>query len=137
MTTRRTFLTTSAAVTAGLALGMTEQASAKPALLIEKYTGPHELPKGLTLLSLHNADGTETLGIKSGSIVIDVRAASKLLGIPAPLTLEELLREGNAAALNKIAAAGGSEKSNLPCFMKTLLLMAGYLPIRGKLFVSV
>src|SRR5512139_3976113 len=70
-----------------------------------KYSGPHELPKGLTLLSIAQPDGAETLGIKTGSSVIDVRVASRLLGIPTPLTMEELLREGNAAALTQIAAS--------------------------------
>ncbi|HXU94184.1 MAG TPA: fumarylacetoacetate hydrolase family protein [Gallionella sp.] len=69
-----------------------------------KYSGPHEMPKGLTLLSIAQADGAETLGIRTGSSVIDVRTASRLLGIPAPLTMEELLREGNAAGLSRIAA---------------------------------
>ncbi len=69
-----------------------------------KYSGPHEMPKGLTLLAIAQSDGAETLGIKTGSSVIDVRAASRLLGIPAPLTMEELLREGNAASLTRIAA---------------------------------
>ena len=69
------------------------------------YSGPHEMPKGLTLLAIAQSDGAETLGIKTGSSVIDVRAASRLLGIPAPLTMEELLREGNAASLTRIAAA--------------------------------
>jgi len=110
MTTRRNFLAASTAVTAGLAFGISGQAAAKTEPSLDKYSGPHELPKGLTLLSIQNSDGSETLGIKTGSGVIDVRAASQLLGIPAPLTMEELLREGNAAGLTKIAAAGSSAK---------------------------
>ena len=74
-----------------------------------KYSGPHEIPKGLTLLAITQPDGAETLGIKTDSSVIDVRAASRLLGIPAPLTMEELLREGNAAALTQIAASVRAE----------------------------
>ncbi len=73
------------------------------------YSGPHEMPKGLTLLSISQPDGAETLGIKTGSSVIDVRAASRLLGIPAPLTMEELLRDGNATALTQIAASVRAE----------------------------
>ncbi|BCK87078.1 hypothetical protein MIZ01_0848 [Sideroxyarcus emersonii] len=110
MITRRTFLTATTAVTAGAALGIAQSASAKPASHTSKYAGPHELPKGLTLLSISQPDGSETLGIKTGSAVIDVRAASSLLGIPAPLTMEELLRKGNAAALTRIMASNGSPK---------------------------
>ena len=110
MVTRRTFLAASTAVTAAVAFGIPEQASASQEIH-HKYSGPHEMPKGLTLLSIANSDGTETLGIKTGSTVIDVRAASRLLGIPAPLTLEELLRDGNAPGLTKILAASGSAKA--------------------------
>lgn len=110
MVTRRTFLAASTAVTAAVAFGIPEQASARQETH-HKYFGPHEMPKGLTLLSIANSDGTETLGIKTGSAVIDVRAASRLLGIPAPLTLEELLRDGNAPGLTKILAASGSARA--------------------------
>ncbi len=110
MITRRTFLTATTAVTAGIALGISEQADAKQEPHMKKFTGPHELPKGLTLLSITNADGTETLGIKTGNAVIDVRKASHLLAIPAPLTMEELLREGNAAGLTRIAANIGNAR---------------------------
>jgi 2-keto-4-pentenoate hydratase/2-oxohepta-3-ene-1,7-dioic acid hydratase in catechol pathway len=70
------------------------------------YSGPHELPTNVTLLCMRNADGSETLGVKfSDDAVLDVRKASQLLGIAAPLTLEELLKEGNAGGLNKLVAA--------------------------------
>lgn len=111
MITRRTFLAASTAVGAGVALGIPGQAGAQQETHHKKYSGPHEMPKGLTLLSIANADGTETLGIKTAGGIIDVRKASRLLGIPAPLTMEELLRDGNAAGLTRIAAAGGSAKA--------------------------
>jgi 2-keto-4-pentenoate hydratase/2-oxohepta-3-ene-1,7-dioic acid hydratase in catechol pathway len=77
-----------------------------------KYQGPHELPKNVTLLSIDHGDGTETLGVKTSAGILDVRKAARLLNMPAPLTLEELLREGNASGLNKlIAAAGPSAKA--------------------------
>lgn len=110
MITRRTFLTATTAVTAGAALGISGQADARQEPHMKKFSGPHELPKGLTLLSIANADGTETLGIKTGNAVIDVRKASHLLAIPAPLTMEELLREGNAAGLTRIAANIGNAR---------------------------
>lgn len=74
------------------------------------YSGPHEMPKSLTLLSITQSDGAETLGIKTGCSVIDVRVASRLLAIPAPLTMEELFQEGNAAGLTAIATNSGSTK---------------------------
>ncbi len=110
MISRRTFLTATSAMTAGVALGLAEPASAKTEPHLKKYSGPHELPQAVTLLSMMNDDGTETLGIKTDSAVIDVRQAAQLLGIAAPLTMEELLREGNAAALTKIIAASHTAK---------------------------
>lgn len=129
MITRRTFLTATTAVTAGAALGIAGPASAKTAAHTDKYSGPHELPKGLTLLSISQPDGAETLGIKTGSAVIDVRAASRLLGIPAPLTMEELLREGNAAGLGRIMASSGTMK------IKPALLDEAHITY-GRLFTN-
>lgn len=129
MITRRTFLTATTAVTAGAALGIAGPASAKTAAHTDKYSGPHELPKGLTLLSISQPDGAETLGIKTGNAVIDVRAASRLLGIPAPLTMEELLREGNAAGLGRIMASSGTMK------IKPALLDEAHITY-GRLFTS-
>ncbi len=55
-----------------------------------KYSGPFEMPRNLTLLAIAKADGAETLGIKSGESVIDVRKTSQLLAMPAALTMEQL-----------------------------------------------
>ncbi len=70
-----------------------------------KYSGPFEMPRGMTLLSIANSDGTETLGVKAGGDVIDVRKASQLLNLPAPLTLDRLLQEGSASQLTKLVDA--------------------------------
>jgi 2-keto-4-pentenoate hydratase/2-oxohepta-3-ene-1,7-dioic acid hydratase in catechol pathway len=63
------------------------------------------LPRGLRLVSMRNADGSETLGIRTDEGVIDVRAASRRLGLPCPLTLEQMLREGSGAQLNELSVA--------------------------------
>jgi 2-keto-4-pentenoate hydratase/2-oxohepta-3-ene-1,7-dioic acid hydratase in catechol pathway len=110
MNSRRNFLKTAGAVTAGVAA-----ASAAPAVsaatkhdAAHKYAGPHEMPTKVTLLAMQNADGSETLGAKVEGGVVDVRKASKLLGIAAPVTMGELLKDGNAAGLNKLIAAAQS-----------------------------
>jgi 2-keto-4-pentenoate hydratase/2-oxohepta-3-ene-1,7-dioic acid hydratase in catechol pathway len=59
----------------------------------------------MTLLSIANSDGTETLGVKTGESVIDVRKASQLLNVPSALTLEHLLQEGSASQLKKLVDA--------------------------------
>ena len=71
------------------------------------------MPTNLTLLSILAPDGTETLGVRlSETDVLDVREAGRLLGMHAPLTLEELLREGNVRGLKQLAATAlGSPKA--------------------------
>jgi 2-keto-4-pentenoate hydratase/2-oxohepta-3-ene-1,7-dioic acid hydratase in catechol pathway len=92
-----------------------------------KHKGPHELPKNVTLLSMENADGTETLGVKTAKGVIDVRMASRLLGIAAPMTLEELLREGDAAGLNRLIAAAGKSGKAKPALLDEAKIKYGRL----------
>ncbi len=114
MPTRRSFLATTGLVTAGVLAGASSPLAAgeqKPAKHVE---GPHELPRNLTLLSIDQGDGAETLGVKMGAGVLDVRKASRLLSMPAPLTLEELLKSGNASGLNRlIEAASHSAKAKV------------------------
>jgi len=64
------------------------------------------MPTGVTLLAMRNTDDSETLGVRlEDGAVLDVRRARQALGGEAPLTLEELLREGNAAGLKRLVAA--------------------------------
>ena len=106
MSSRRTFLKTAGAVTAGVAGAATALTSVDKSATVKKYSGPHEMPTNVTLLSMQNPDGSETLGVKlDNGAGLDVRKASHLLGIAAPVTLEELLMEGNAKGLNKLVAA--------------------------------
>ena len=79
------------------------------------------MPKNLILLSIKNSDGTATLGVKTPAGVIDVRRASTLLGMPAPLTLEELLRQGNGAELTKLIAASSSPKAKAAIISETAI----------------
>jgi 2-keto-4-pentenoate hydratase/2-oxohepta-3-ene-1,7-dioic acid hydratase in catechol pathway len=113
MTTRRDFLATTGLVTAGVLVGgpgPSLSAETKPAA--RKYEGPRELPKNVTLLSIDHGDGSETLGVKTSAGILDVRKAARILNLSTPLTLEELLKEGNAAGLNKlIMAATRSNKA--------------------------
>ncbi|HVH83378.1 MAG TPA: fumarylacetoacetate hydrolase family protein [Steroidobacteraceae bacterium] len=110
MSSRREFLK-AGAVTAGVAGAAAASATTGKTSMAKKYSGPHEMPTGVTLLSLRNADGSETLGAKLGAdTVLDVRKAAQLLGMTAPLTLEELLKEGNARGLNELIAAAQTSR---------------------------
>jgi 2-keto-4-pentenoate hydratase/2-oxohepta-3-ene-1,7-dioic acid hydratase in catechol pathway len=106
VTSRRSFLKTTGAMTVGIASASRASAPTESNAMAGQYTGPHEMPTHSTLLSMRNADGSETLGVKlDNDAVIDVRTACQLLGVAAPLTLEQLLKEGNASGLNKLIDA--------------------------------
>ena len=131
MTSRRTFLLSSAAVAAGVGAASPASSASTGNPMASKYHGPHELPTNVTLLSMRNADGSETLGVKlDGDAVLDVRQASRLLGIAAPLTLEDLLRSGNARGLNTlVATARGSDKARAAMVRESAITF-------GRLFTS-
>src|SRR4029077_7279990 len=94
----------------------------------KKYGGPHEMPTGVTLLAMRHADGAETLGARLGDdTVLDVRRASQLLGMAAPLTLEELLREGNARGLNELIAAAQTSRRADPALVNESSITYGRL----------
>ena len=135
MTSRRTFLQTSAALTVGVAGAARASAATHGTAMAGRYSGPHELPTNVTLLCMHNADGSETLGVKlSDDAVLDVRKASQLLGIPAPLTLEELLREGNARGLNElVAGARASDKARAATVKESAITFGRLFRNPGKI----
>src|ERR1700693_641095 len=128
MSSRRTFLKTAGAVTVGVAGATTASASSDKNATVKKYSGPHEMPTNVTLLSMQNADASETLGVKlDNDAVLDVRKASHLLGIAAPVTLEELLKEGNARGLNKLVAAAKASAKAKPAIVKESSITFGRL----------
>jgi 2-keto-4-pentenoate hydratase/2-oxohepta-3-ene-1,7-dioic acid hydratase in catechol pathway len=128
MTSRRTFLQTTGVLAVGMAGASQTSAAAAGTTMAADYAGPHEMPTNVTLLSMRNADGTETLGVKVGDdAVIDVRQARRLLGMTAPLTLEELLKEGNASGLNKLIAAAQSSHRASAAMVKESSITFGRL----------
>jgi 2-keto-4-pentenoate hydratase/2-oxohepta-3-ene-1,7-dioic acid hydratase in catechol pathway len=127
MGSRREFLRTGA-LAAGVAGAAAGSAASGKTSLAKKYGGPHEMPTGVTLLAMRHADGAETLGARLGDdAVLDVRSASQLLGMPAPLTLEELLREGNARGLNELIAAAQTSRRADPALVKESSITYGRL----------
>jgi 2-keto-4-pentenoate hydratase/2-oxohepta-3-ene-1,7-dioic acid hydratase in catechol pathway len=127
MTTRREFLQTGALAAGAAGASATSAASGKTSMA-KNYHGPHELPTGVTLLALRNADGSETLAARLGEdSVLDLRAAGQLLGMHAPLTMEELLREGNARGLSELIAAAQTSKRAAPAMLKESAITFGRL----------
>lgn len=130
MSSRRDFLKTGA-VAAGVAGATAASAAPGKTSMAKKFSGPHEMPTGVMLLAIRHADGSETLGARLGDdTVLDVRTASQLLGMTAPLTLEELLREGNARGLNELIATAQTSRRATAALVKESSITF------GRLFVS-
>ncbi len=128
MTSRRNFLKTAGAATAGIAAASGATASTATHAMAKKYDGPHEMPTNVTLLAMQNADGSETLGVKlDNDTVLDVRKASHLLGITAPVTLEELLKEGNARGLDQLVVAARAAPKGKAAMVKESSITFGRL----------
>lgn len=77
------------------------------------YSGSHEMPRGLTLLTIKQDDGAETLGVKITSGILDVVKANAILKLHAPVTLEDLLRSGNIDSLNTLVKTTGAHSAIL------------------------
>ena len=71
--------------------------------------GPHQLPKGMTLVSIRKKDG-DTLGVKTPHGILDVQAAAKALNMHTPLTLDEMLQEGSAGQLQDLIKVASKSK---------------------------
>jgi 2-keto-4-pentenoate hydratase/2-oxohepta-3-ene-1,7-dioic acid hydratase in catechol pathway len=108
---RRDFFQKSTIAAAGMISLTSGVSKAEPQDPDHMAQGPHEMVKGLTLLSIHQKDGAETLGVKTPEGILDVRAASRALKKSAPLTLDDLLQGGKAAELN-ILIAGARGKGS-------------------------
>jgi 2-keto-4-pentenoate hydratase/2-oxohepta-3-ene-1,7-dioic acid hydratase in catechol pathway len=107
MSSRRNFLkgaATGVGVTATLAASVSSAAESGNS----HYTGVHKMPRDTKLVSIKNADGSETLGVVTDKGVIDVRAACAKLRMRSPLTLDQLLQEGDADGLEKLVARAKS-----------------------------
>jgi 2-keto-4-pentenoate hydratase/2-oxohepta-3-ene-1,7-dioic acid hydratase in catechol pathway len=113
MASRRNFLKGVGAAGAGIAAGSVALDATAASGPKAQYNGPHSMPQNLKLLSIKNSDGTETLGVVTEKGVVDVRAASRKLRIAAPLTLDDLLKQGNADGLAKLAAKATESRTAL------------------------
>jgi 2-keto-4-pentenoate hydratase/2-oxohepta-3-ene-1,7-dioic acid hydratase in catechol pathway len=78
--------------------------AAAPGRRRKRLAASHELPRGMTLLSIRSEHG-DTLGVKTDRGILDVRRASLALHSPVPLTLDDLLQEGRAPELVHLLAA--------------------------------
>ena len=137
MSSRRQFIKTASAAGAGIVaastVGVVQNVSAHETSVWggDIYTGPREMVKNSKILSILNADGSETMGVVTPKGVIDVRAVAKKLKISAPLTLDQLLQEGNAAGFNKVVAS--ADKSGVPYLKESDITFGRLFKNPGKI----
>lgn len=99
---------------AGVRAAPVSALSAASASASPSASGASAAARDKVLLSIAQPDGAETLGVRAADgVVVDVRAASRALGMPAPLTLEELLRGGRGAQLDALAKAALAQRVGL------------------------
>jgi 2-keto-4-pentenoate hydratase/2-oxohepta-3-ene-1,7-dioic acid hydratase in catechol pathway len=132
MPSRRTFVKTAGLLPLA-ALATPASADVLPPYksdVVPTYRRPLELPRNLTALSIRQKDGRETLGVKTAAGVLDVVAARQLLGLNAAPTLEDLLQEGGAAALDTLVRQALAAPQAKPAFLDEASIR------HGRLFVN-
>ena len=119
MSERRRFLKQSSAVGLGIAaaqLPASAAAAQAPLQLAAGYgaarSSDAHLPAlpAVTLVAMRGAGRSESLGVRFDDGIFDVAQASALLGMPAPLTLAQLLREGGWPNIEALVAGARSDK---------------------------
>jgi 2-keto-4-pentenoate hydratase/2-oxohepta-3-ene-1,7-dioic acid hydratase in catechol pathway len=110
--TRRGFLKLAGAATVAAAAVPRGAEAARTVAQAKRTGNGGQMPKGLTLCTLRNADRL-TLGVRTKKGVLDVEKAAKALRKTAPTTMDELLQGGDGKALEALveaASANGNAK---------------------------
>jgi 2-keto-4-pentenoate hydratase/2-oxohepta-3-ene-1,7-dioic acid hydratase in catechol pathway len=100
--------------------------SAAPIRRRKHSAGSHEMPRGMTLLSIRSEHG-DTLGVKTDRGILDVRRASLALHRPVPLTLDDLLQEGGAPELARLVAAAPKSRGSAGLYVEEAQITHGRL----------
>ena len=106
MTTRRHLIKTAGLASLAAAAGGSVRADTAPAT--KTQGGPTGLPRRMTLLAIRQPNGDETLGVKTAGGVLDVDKAATLLHMEAPTTLQALLADSSAPALEALVEAAAT-----------------------------
>ncbi|HEV2962173.1 MAG TPA: fumarylacetoacetate hydrolase family protein [Candidatus Angelobacter sp.] len=95
-----------------------------------------ELARGLTLLTMRR-DREYRLGVKTARGILDVTEASKLLHIPAPETMDDLLQHQDGASLNVVVDAALQSGSAQSAFLDEGTVEFGPVVTRPEKIVCV
>ncbi|MVT54231.1 FAA hydrolase family protein [Bradyrhizobium yuanmingense] len=131
MHSRRKLMKAGLAAAAFAATNVSAQAAGETS---SRSSGSGALPHKLTVVSIRQEDGRETMGVKTAAGVLDLAAATKLLGHSAPLTLEELLINGGNAEVNTLVEAALKAPNAKAAFLDESKIKFGRLFTRpGKI----
>ena len=98
--------------------------------------GPRGLARGLTLLTLVR-DGAPRLAAKTVQGILDVGEAAKLLRLPAPATLDDMLQREEGAAVNAVVKAALETSAAKAAFLEEGGLAYGPVVTRPEKIVCV
>jgi 2-keto-4-pentenoate hydratase/2-oxohepta-3-ene-1,7-dioic acid hydratase in catechol pathway len=130
---RRDFLKVASA--AGVVV-VTGPASAEEKKATTAPGGAKGMARGLTLLTFGEV-GSYRLGVKTEKGVLDVKAASALLKLPAPATMDDLLQQEEGPALNALVKAALASPAVRKVFLDEAKLQYGPLVTRPEKIVCV
>ena len=131
--TRRDFLKTTGVIAAIAATGGVTSAYAETKNVSKNARG---MAKGLTLLTLR-VNKEYRLGVKTEKGILDVPAAAKLLRMPAPATMDDLLQNEDGPSLNALVAAALKSKASVKAFLKEESIQYGPVVTRPEKIICV
>lgn len=130
---RRSFLKIAGAAGAAAVAGRVDAAQ-KP---IPVRAGARGMPRRLTLCTLQR-DGEPRLGARTDQGILDVPEAARLLRLPAPTTMDELLQHEQGPSLNALVdAALKAGAAARPAFLKEASVKYGPVVTRPEKIVCV
>src|SRR5437016_8179741 len=94
------------------------------------------MARGLTLLTFRQ-DGEYRLGVKTGKGILDVAAASRLLQIYAPATMDDLLQDQDGPSLNALVDEALQSSSAQSAFLDESTVEFGPVVTRPEKIVCV
>jgi 2-keto-4-pentenoate hydratase/2-oxohepta-3-ene-1,7-dioic acid hydratase in catechol pathway len=131
--TRRSFLKVAGAAGA-MAITASGAAAPQPAAV---RSGPRGMARGLTLLTLAGENGGYRLAAKTERGILEVVEAARLLGMPAPATMDDLLQNEDGPSLQALVAAALKNGAAQPAFLKETAVRCGPVVTRPEKIVCV
>ncbi|HEY6005118.1 MAG TPA: fumarylacetoacetate hydrolase family protein [Anaeromyxobacter sp.] len=99
-------------------------------------SGPRGLARGLTLLTMRQG-GPPRLGAKTSKGILDVSQAARLLSMPAPPTMDDMLQDEEGASVNAVVKAALESPAASAAFVKEEAVQYGPAVLRPEKIVCV